>query len=211
MPRPKKGDQAYIKRPENAFILFRRKCVEERLQEQEAAEAAHAAAVAATAAAGEKSTPKPKRSRQADLSKTISAQWRSLTNEERAHWENMAKEKKREHERLHPDYVYRPQRKEPKKAADAQPTSKKGKGRADTDVSEGSIEFTIPLNRHARATSADSPYTAQTIRLPIVNVPLPSYMINSPRRSSFADWPNTDGSVMMPAGFMPQYQVSTFE
>ncbi|THV03648.1 hypothetical protein K435DRAFT_583561, partial [Dendrothele bispora CBS 962.96] len=28
--RPKKGDENYIKRPENAFILFRRKCCEDR-------------------------------------------------------------------------------------------------------------------------------------------------------------------------------------
>ncbi|KAF9052016.1 hypothetical protein BJ165DRAFT_1331675, partial [Panaeolus papilionaceus] len=28
--RPKKGDEDYIKRPENAFILFRRKCCEDR-------------------------------------------------------------------------------------------------------------------------------------------------------------------------------------
>jgi hypothetical protein len=180
------------------------------LQEQEAAKVAHTATIAA-AAAGEKSMPKPKRSQQANLLKIISAQRRLLTNEERAHWENMAKEKKREHKQLDPNYIYCPQRKEPKKAANAQPASKKGKGCADTNGSKGSVELTIPFNRHARATCADSAYTAQTIHLPIVNILLPSYMVNSPCRSSFADWPNADDNVMMPAGFVPRYQVSSFK
>ncbi|KAI6097253.1 hypothetical protein F5141DRAFT_1255842 [Pisolithus sp. B1] len=35
--RPKKGDEDYIKRPENAFILFRRKCCEDRQQEEASA------------------------------------------------------------------------------------------------------------------------------------------------------------------------------
>ena len=30
--RPKRGDEDYIKRPENSFILFRRKCCEDRQQ-----------------------------------------------------------------------------------------------------------------------------------------------------------------------------------
>ncbi|THV03647.1 hypothetical protein K435DRAFT_580310, partial [Dendrothele bispora CBS 962.96] len=45
-----------------------------------------------------------------DLSKTISQQWKSLSTEERQYWEHMAKEKKKEHEALYPNYVYRPQR-----------------------------------------------------------------------------------------------------
>ncbi|KDQ51383.1 hypothetical protein JAAARDRAFT_91110, partial [Jaapia argillacea MUCL 33604] len=64
--RPKKGDGDYIKRPENAFILFRRKCCEERkelLQQEEES-------------AGADGIPN-KRQRQADLSKTISLQWKS--------------------------------------------------------------------------------------------------------------------------------------
>ena len=37
--RPKKGDDDYIKRPENAFILFRRRKCEERQAQAEAAAA----------------------------------------------------------------------------------------------------------------------------------------------------------------------------
>jgi hypothetical protein len=192
--RPTKGDKDYVKRPENAFILFRRKCVEERLQEQEAAEAA-----AATS-----STPKPKRSRQADLSKMISQQWKGLTQEERTHWEDLAKEKKREHERLHPGYVYRPQRKEVKKPA---PVSKKGKDRADTDSAPSHVEFTIPLNRHARSSSADSGFTSQTIRLPVMNVDMPTTFVNSPPRSHFA-YQQSQPNMALPTTFPPHYQVS---
>ncbi|KAJ7136948.1 hypothetical protein C8R44DRAFT_530013, partial [Mycena epipterygia] len=54
--------------------------------------------------------PGAKKQRQADLSKTISQQWKALAPAERAKWEALAKEKKREHETLHPNYVYRPQR-----------------------------------------------------------------------------------------------------
>ncbi|KAF9064263.1 hypothetical protein BDP27DRAFT_172748 [Rhodocollybia butyracea] len=92
--RPRKGDEDYIKRPENAFILFRRKCCEERQAAEEESGA----------------TGLTKKQRQADLSKTISQQWKSLAPEERKYWEALAKEKKKEHAQLHPGYVYRPQR-----------------------------------------------------------------------------------------------------
>ena len=81
--RPKKGDEDYIKRPENAFILFRRKCCEDRNLAQGAGDA------------GDGDGPSPtKKQRQADLSKTISQQWKCLSSEERQYWEDLAKEKK---------------------------------------------------------------------------------------------------------------------
>jgi hypothetical protein len=40
------------------------------------------------------STQPTKKQRQADLSKTISQQWKSLSAEERQFWEELAKEKK---------------------------------------------------------------------------------------------------------------------
>jgi hypothetical protein len=82
--RPKKGDEDYIKRPENAFILFRRKCCEDR----------NLALGAGDAGEGDGSAPPTKKQRQADLSKTISQQWKSLSAEERQYWEDLAKEKK---------------------------------------------------------------------------------------------------------------------
>ena len=82
--RPKKGDEDYIKRPENAFILFRRKCCEDR----------NLALGAGDAGEGDGSAPPTKKQRQADLSKTISQQWKGLSAEERQYWEDLAKEKK---------------------------------------------------------------------------------------------------------------------
>ncbi|EJF58387.1 high mobility group box domain-containing protein, partial [Dichomitus squalens] len=80
-------------RPENAFILFRRKKCEERQAAQEDDDGASGPV---------------KKQRQADLSKTISQQWKSLPPEERQYWEDLAKEKKKEHEAMYPNYVYRP-------------------------------------------------------------------------------------------------------
>jgi hypothetical protein len=82
--RPKKGDEDYIKRPENAFILFRRKCCEDRNLAQGAGDAGE----------GDGPALPTKKQRQADLSKTISQQWKVLSGEERQYWEDLAKEKK---------------------------------------------------------------------------------------------------------------------
>ncbi|PCH35045.1 hypothetical protein WOLCODRAFT_139706 [Wolfiporia cocos MD-104 SS10] len=183
--RPKKGDEDYIKRPENAFILFRRKCCEDRQAQEEAEEA----------------TVGPvKKPRQADLSKTISQQWKGLSSEERHYWEELAKEKKKEHEAMYPNYVYRPQRVKSK--------AKKGKGkRADgeqeTDA-ESSISFVLPVPSPTRSSSRDSaplargqnrravsaptpPPAYQTIQLPTVHMPScptsPSFVPRISRRS----------------------------
>ena len=64
--RPKKGDHNYVKRPENAFILFRSKCHEYRRKVQV-----------------EWANEPGKKHRQADLLKAIGQQWKSLTSEER--------------------------------------------------------------------------------------------------------------------------------
>ena len=89
--RPKKGDHNYVKQTENASILFRRKCHEYRRKVQV------------------KWVNNPgKKHRQANLSKAIGQQWKSLTSEECHYWQELAKEKKKEHEEKYPDYVYRP-------------------------------------------------------------------------------------------------------
>jgi len=147
--RPKKGDDDYIKRPENAFILFRRKCCEDRQAEEEAAKAEGA-----------------KKPRQADLSKTISQMWKSLPPEERQKWEQMAKDKKREHEQLYPNYVYRPQRskdKDGKTKGNKKPSLLKK-----LDESE-SLSFVVPVARsHGRSASAPTPPPYQSIQIPNV-------------------------------------------
>ncbi|KAI0365779.1 hypothetical protein BV20DRAFT_982357 [Pilatotrama ljubarskyi] len=171
--RPKKGDDDYIKRPENAFILFRRKACQDREAAREREE--------------EESASGPvKKQRQADLSKTISQQWKSLSPEERQYWEDLAKEKKKEHEAMYPNYVYRPQRNKDKR-------SKKGKARKgdDQDTDAESFSFLLPVSsspsrslsrdyatsghghgHSRRAVSAPTPPPAfQAIQLPSVWMP----------------------------------------
>ncbi|KAI0261889.1 hypothetical protein BC834DRAFT_845377 [Gloeopeniophorella convolvens] len=164
--RPKKGDEDYIKRPENAFILFRRKCCEDRNLAQGAGEAGE----------GDGPAPPTKKQRQADLSKTISQQWKSLPAEERQYWEELAKEKKKEHETLYPNYVYRPQRVKGKKAA----ANGKGKARGtDEPETDGeAVAFVMPVpavpqRTGRRAISAPTPPPAyqQTIHIPMVYMP----------------------------------------
>ena len=153
--RPKKGDEDYIKRPENAFILFRRKCCEDRQQAEDIA-----------AADGP-----TKKQRQADLSKTISQQWKSLSAEERQFWEQMAKDKKKEHEQLYPNYVYRPQRAKDK---DGKAKNKRTKKLDHEDT--GSVSFVVPIHRqhHGRSASAPTPAPYQSIQIPNVYHMTPS-------------------------------------
>ncbi|KAJ4472939.1 hypothetical protein J3R30DRAFT_3684848 [Lentinula aciculospora] len=153
--RPKKGDEDYIKRPENAFILFRRKCCEE-----------HQAAEDDTA-----SSRLTKKQRQADLSKTISHQWKSLTLDERKYWENLAKEKKKEHAQMYPGYVYRPQRVRDK---DGKARNKKRKPKVNSTATAmnkdtESMSFVVaPARQHGRSASAPTPppMSYQSIQIP---------------------------------------------
>lgn len=100
----KKADDGHIKRPENAFILFRRDMCHK-----------------INAAKAEGAKP----NREADLSKTISEQWRALSEDEKMKWKSLAEQKKQEHRVAFPHYKYRPQRK-----------SGKNKKRGDSDVDE---------------------------------------------------------------------------
>jgi hypothetical protein len=160
--RPKKGDEDYIKRPENAFILFRRKCCEDRQQAHDEAASSVEGPI--------------KKQRQADLSKTISQQWKSLPSEERQYWEDLAKEKKKEHEHLYPNYVYRPQRtkgKEDKlKGKKSGKCSRRG---SEIETESDSLSFVLPIpssNRHGRSASAPTPPLAyQQITMPNVYMP----------------------------------------
>ncbi|KAJ3719583.1 hypothetical protein DFJ43DRAFT_1005375, partial [Lentinula guzmanii] len=42
--------------------------------------------------------------------KTISQKWKSLSKKDRQYWEDLAKEKKKVHREMYPNYVFRPQR-----------------------------------------------------------------------------------------------------
>jgi hypothetical protein len=145
VPRPKKGDAEYIKRPENAFILFRRACCEERNERESADDVGSG----------------PKRLRQADLSKMISAQWKALSPAEREEWEARARARKAEHAAAHPDYVYRPQR------------TKKGKSRQQGE----DITFTVPAPVaqivHEDGKRSISPPQLQTVVIPDLCMPTP--------------------------------------
>ncbi|KAI5118146.1 hypothetical protein M0805_008152 [Coniferiporia weirii] len=117
--RPKRGDEDYIKRPENAFILFRRDCC---LRKNEA-----------EAAAASEGDPVARRQRQADLSKTISQQWRSLSAEDRKQWDDLAKQRKKEHEEMYPSYVYQPSRAKEKKGGKSSASSSVAGGKTRHD------------------------------------------------------------------------------
>ncbi|KAF7366302.1 Repressor ROX1 [Mycena sanguinolenta] len=124
--RPKKGEDDYVKRPENAFILFRRQYCKPGSDASSSSSSPFFSDADSGVKLEESSGGKGgkgKKQRQADLSKTISAQWKALPPEERAKWEELAREKKREHEALHPGYVYRPQRGGRKNSAVAHPAS----------------------------------------------------------------------------------------
>ncbi|PPQ90324.1 hypothetical protein CVT25_007726 [Psilocybe cyanescens] len=178
--RPKKGEEDYIKRPENAFILFRRKCCEDRQAAQDEAAAKGPA----------------KKQRQADLSKTISQQWKSLSAEERKEWENLAKNKKLEHEKRYPNYVYRPQRAKDK---DGRTKNNKKVKKLDYDES-ASMSFIVPVPRpHGRSVSDPSPPSFQSIQIPNVYhmTPCPTSPSLLPmisRRSAFPGHPEDSAS-----------------
>ncbi|KZT24291.1 hypothetical protein NEOLEDRAFT_1179290 [Neolentinus lepideus HHB14362 ss-1] len=151
--RPKKGEEGYVKRPENAFILFRRKCCEERKEQLQQLEQSDAPS---------------KRQRQADLSKLISQQWKSLPAEERVVWEDLAKEKKKEHEKMYPGYVYRPQRSKRRTTK-----GNKGLGEEELNLTDGeSVPLTLhapAMRGHGRSSSAPTPPPGYCgIRLPTV-------------------------------------------
>ena len=100
------GQERVTRTLENAFILFCHKCCKD------------------WQATLEEALSPSEKQHQADLSKTISQQWKSLSAHEQQYWEQLAKEKKKEHELKYSNYVYRPQR---TKNKDNWPKSRKHK------------------------------------------------------------------------------------
>lgn len=80
----RKMGPGHIKRPRNAFILFRSHAVAANL------------------------VPKEVERDHRNISRIISHMWRSLGKEERALWEAQAEAEKERHRREYPDYKYRP-------------------------------------------------------------------------------------------------------
>ncbi|GJN91845.1 hypothetical protein Rhopal_004868-T1 [Rhodotorula paludigena] len=105
----RKTAPGHIKRPPNAFILFRSHCC------------------STDADSDDPSRPDPPGTQQAralaayeinksqHISVIVSQVWRELSSEDKAYWEDRAREAKEEHQRLHPEYRYRPQQR-PKEA-----------------------------------------------------------------------------------------------
>lgn len=95
-------DPGYIKRPPNAFILFRSHCCAperkgEDAQEPDPPGTAHARHLASL-----------QLSNSQHVSVIVSQVWKSLSANERAYWEEKARLAKEEHRRLHPDYRFSP-------------------------------------------------------------------------------------------------------
>lgn len=80
----RKRSPGYVKRPCNAFILFRSHAVANQL------------------------IPKEVEKDHRNISRIISYMWRSLSPEERRLWDIAAEEERERHRQLHPDYKYRP-------------------------------------------------------------------------------------------------------
>lgn len=142
--KPRVRKDGHVKRPENAFILFRRhRCLERQKQMSDA-----------KAVAGAKQS-KP---RQADLSKVISQEWKGLPAHERSHWEMLAKEKKEAHEKQFPDYVYRPRK--PRNSSESLPVSWKEENNLTHEEMEKS-----------RSSNSEQPGKRFTIVLPTLGGP----------------------------------------
>ena len=80
----RKQPEGHVKRPRNAFILFRSHAVQQGL------------------------IPKDRVKNQRNVSEVISQLWHNLSDEERRRWQQNATAEKEEHLRLHPNYRYAP-------------------------------------------------------------------------------------------------------
>lgn len=191
--RPKRGDKDYVKRPDNAFILFRRKWCKDRASVSPPSSMASGPPSPdppslAASAPGEKQ-------RQADLSKTIAQQWKALSPEDRLYWGNLAKEKKREHETLHPNYVFRPRRFGSKNRSSASASglstnSSTDQRRKKSATAVQSLEFVVPA--HPRG-AAPTPPPYQAIQMPNV-------YLSTSGSGSFAMDADADASLMLTGG-----------
>ncbi|GAA5890875.1 hypothetical protein JCM6882_008842 [Rhodosporidiobolus microsporus] len=98
----RKKEEGHIKRPPNAFILFRSHCCspEAKLDPSlpEPPGTAHARHLASLDINNSQ-----------HISVIVSQVWKGLTKEEKAYWTQKAQDAKDEHARLHPNYRYQPQ------------------------------------------------------------------------------------------------------
>ncbi|KAN0061690.1 hypothetical protein ACQY0O_005682 [Thecaphora frezii] len=81
----KKKQPGHVKRPRNAFILFRSHFVSEKV------------------------IPKEVECDHRNISRIVSEIWRNTPEEEKTYWHNLADKEREEHHRLYPDYIYKPE------------------------------------------------------------------------------------------------------
>ncbi|KAJ7073393.1 hypothetical protein B0H15DRAFT_869174 [Mycena belliarum] len=203
--RPKRGDPNYVKRPENAFMLFRRECAAElRMSACPRITASSSSAPVPDSTPKNDNGPSPQapsakgksKMRQADLSKMISARWKALSPAERARWQDLAAERKHEHGLLHPEYVFRP----------ARPLHRRTSRKSSTPVPQA-LEFIVPASSEGRrsASTPAHPHPYQLVQVPRVDFSLSNSSSSfsaslepSPDFFSFSD-PFTDFTALSPS------------
>lgn len=90
-------------------------------------------------------------------------------------WEDKAKERKKEHEQMYPNYVYRPQRSKDKaKGKKPLKSGRKDEVEHETDTENVSFVLPMPAPRHGRSASAPTPPPYQSILLPNIYSMTPS-------------------------------------
>lgn len=110
-PKPKvshsrKVGPDHIKRPPNAFILFRSYCC--------APQTTPATTPDGTEAVRPPGAPSAEQlselgiTNHSHISRIVSHLWKSLSNADKKYWADLAEEKKAEHARMYPDYQYKP-------------------------------------------------------------------------------------------------------
>ena len=90
-----RGKLEKIPRPKNAFILFRQHYHKELIDEWTKA-----------------GTDIPHNS---EISKILGVKWKNISENEKTHWSDLAKEEKLEHLKKYPQYKYKPTRRKPRK------------------------------------------------------------------------------------------------
>ncbi|GAA5871810.1 hypothetical protein JCM3774_000305 [Rhodotorula dairenensis] len=156
-------DPGYIKRPPNAFILFRSHCCAperkgEDAQKPDPPGTAHARHLASL-----------QLSNSQHVSVIVSQVWKSLSADERAYWEEKARLAKEEHRRLHPDYRFSPKQrpKDPRRRQLVSDPQRKEERQACTEVARQVLQLEgITL---AEADEEDSPTSASSRKAPRAN------------------------------------------
>ncbi|BGP21892.1 specific transcriptional repressor [Rhodotorula toruloides] len=100
----RKLEPGHIKRPPNAFILFRSHCCQ-----PDASESLDPSAPEPPATAHARHLASLEINNSQHISVIVSQVWKGLSARDKSYWEDKARVAKEEHQRLHPDYKYRPQ------------------------------------------------------------------------------------------------------